>query len=126
MAFSGCSGLTNVNITDISAWCNISFADGDSNPLYYAHKLFINNELVKDLIIPNDVTSIGKYAFYGCSGLTSIEIPNSITSIGKYAFYGCNGLTSITLPFVGASKDGTSNTYFGYIFGADKYSNNSK
>ncbi|MDD2961885.1 MAG: leucine-rich repeat domain-containing protein [Muribaculaceae bacterium] len=45
--------------------------------------------------IPNSVTSIGDYAFYGCSGLTSVTIPNSVTSIGDYAFYGCSGLKEI-------------------------------
>ena len=44
------------------------------------------------------VTSIGDYAFYGCSGLTSVTIPESVTSIGDYAFRGCSGLTSIEIP----------------------------
>ena len=48
--------------------------------------------------IPNSVTSIGDYAFYGCSGLTSVTIGDSVTSIGDYAFYGCSGLTSVTIP----------------------------
>ena len=42
------------------------------------------------------VTSIGEYAFYKCSGLTSVTIPNSVTSIGDYAFYECSALTSVT------------------------------
>ena len=50
------------------------------------------------ITIPNSVTSIGDRAFSYCSGLTSITIPNSVTSIGNYAFYDCSGLTSITIP----------------------------
>ena len=50
------------------------------------------------ITIPNSVTSIGDCAFWGCTGLTSIEIPNSVTSIGNYAFKNCTGLTSITIP----------------------------
>ena len=47
--------------------------------------------------IPNTVTSIDKYAFSGCSGLTSVTIPNSVTSIGGEAFSGCSGLTSVNI-----------------------------
>ena len=96
-AFDGCTRLTSIYITDIASWCNISFSGSSSNPLYYAHNLYLNNELVTSLIIPNSVTSIGDYAFYGCTGLTSIEIPNSVTSIGDRAFRGCTGLTSVTI-----------------------------
>jgi len=97
-AFSDCDGLTSVHITDLVAWCNISFDDLSSNPLYYAHHLFLNGEEVKDLVIPNSVTSIGGSAFSCCSGLTSVTIGNSVTSIGDVAFYECSGLTSVTIP----------------------------
>ena len=53
-AFQNCSGLTSVYISDIAAWCNISFGD---NPLRYAHRLYLGEEEIKDLIIPNSVTT---------------------------------------------------------------------
>ena len=48
--------------------------------------------------IPDSVTSIDNSAFTGCSSLTSITIPNSVTWIGDWAFAYCTGLTSITIP----------------------------
>ena len=97
-AFSGCSGLTSVYYTgDVAGWCGISFGNFSANPLSYAGNLYIDGSLVTDLVIPDSVTSIGDYAFRGCSGLTQITIPDSVTSIGNYAFYNCSGLTSVTI-----------------------------
>ncbi len=50
------------------------------------------------ITMPYSVTSIGSWAFRDCTGLTSIEIPNSVTSIGSWAFSDCTGLTSIEIP----------------------------
>ena len=97
-AFNDCINLTEVNISDLSAWCKIYFRSFSTNPLYYAGKLKLNGSEVTDLVIPNDVTQINDYAFYGCSNLTSVTIPNSVTSIGRYAFNGCRGLTEVTIP----------------------------
>lgn len=97
-AFDGCSGLTSVHISDIAAWCRISFENILSNPLYFAHHLYLEDKEIKDLVIPSNVTTIGKCVFAGCSGLTSVTIHNNVTNIGGEAFFYCSGLTSITIP----------------------------
>ncbi len=95
-AFDGCTGLTEVYYTgDIAGWCGISFGDEYANPLYYAGNLYIDGQSVTDLVIPDSVTEIKGYAFYGCTGLTSVTIGNSVTSIREDAFYNCTGLTSV-------------------------------
>ena len=62
---------------------------------YYA---FVGCSSLTSITIPNGVTTIVKYAFYGCSSLTSITIPNSVTTIGDAAFHRCSSLESITIP----------------------------
>lgn len=99
-AFEYCSGLTSVHITDLDAWCNIRFwpiSPDKSNPLSYAHHLYLNGEEIKNLVIPNSVTTIEDYLFSGCTGLTSVTIPNSVTSIESSAFSSCTGLNSVTI-----------------------------
>ena len=119
-AFYQCWELKKVFISDLEAWCNISFEDL-ANPIMYGAQLILNGEEITVFVIPNtvtrigdymfhnflnltaviipsSVTSIGKGAFLGCIGLTSIDIPNSVTTIGDYAFDSCNGLTSIIIP----------------------------
>ena len=63
-----------------------------------AYNPISNIKNVKSVVIENGVTSIGDYAFRGCSSLTSIEIPSSVTSIGDATFYECRSLTSIEIP----------------------------
>jgi len=107
-AFQNCNSLTDVHINDIAAWCRVSLMSAESNPLYYAHHLYQNDQEITDLVIPDGVTGIGGYAFSGCNALTSVTIPASVISIGGYAFSGCSGLTEITSmaetsPALGAS-----------------------
>ena len=97
-AFYKCSGLKKVEISDLEAWCKISFSNETANPIYYSHNLFRNGHEIKNLIIPETVQELKSYVFSGCSGLTSVEIPNSVTYIGSEAFDGCSGLTSVVIP----------------------------
>ena len=97
-AFDNCTGLTSVYITDLSAWCKITFGNFGASPLNYATNLYLKGNLVTELTIPSDVTTINDYAFLNCSSLTSVTIPESVTSIGNNAFYNCDSLTSVTIP----------------------------
>ena len=94
-AFSSCYNLDYLLYEGtLEQWCMIDIlSPGWSNVDFY-----INNISQSNITIPDSITSIGDYAFYGCFALTSITIPDSVTSIGNYAFYGCSSLTSITIP----------------------------
>ena len=101
-AFTGCTGLERVNISDLAAWCAISFSSSDldasTNPLEYAHVLYLNGKAVTKLTIPSGVTRVKDYAFSGCSTLKSAVIPEGVESIGNRAFSDCSGLTNVTIP----------------------------
>ena len=100
-AFTGSSNLSSVCITDLAAWCSISFENVSANPLYSAEKLYLvidgESTLITDLVIPDNISSIGAYAFYSCDSLTSIIVPDCITQIGERAFVNCFNLTDITV-----------------------------
>ncbi|MBR0338761.1 MAG: leucine-rich repeat protein [Alistipes sp.] len=107
-AFSGCSSLKAIYITDIAKWCGIHFNGTAASPLSLVEALYLNGELVTDLVIPNGVESIKQYAFYDCHCLKSITIPNSVTSIGGDAFYQCAGELTVNcnIPSATTSTDG--------------------
>ena len=94
-AFYGCNKLQSITVDE-------------NNTAYASQNGILYNKTKTEIVhIPKAITG-------------SVTIPESVTSIGKGAFYDCSLLESITIPFVGASKDGTENTHFGYIFGAGK------
>ena len=93
-AFFNCSNLSSIIIESGNSYYD---SRNDCNAIIEKS----TNTLIvgcKNTIIPNGVTSIGKNAFYNCSGLTSINIPNSVKSIDSRAFAVCSDLTSITIP----------------------------
>ena len=96
-AFYGCSNLTSIHISDLTWWCNTSKSFSNSNLLDNAHHLYLDDQEITDLVIPEDITTISSYPFRNCAYMTSVTIPNSVTSVTRDAFSGCNGLTSVTL-----------------------------
>ena len=107
-AFSGTNGqqLTMVSHIFDDGVGTITFNDTIKTVGNYA---FYNCSNLTSIDIPDSVTSIGYSAFYYCSGLTSIDIPDSVTSIGNYAFQYCYSLTSIDIP-------GGVTSFGGYVF----------
>ena len=86
-----CHDLERVYISDIAAWCRIEFETCLCTDVY------LNGELLVDLVIPNGVESIASGAFYGCDAIESVTIPDSVTSIGDHAFSGCYNLATVTI-----------------------------
>ncbi len=90
--FYECSNLKEIHINDLVAWCNI---ESETNILY-SRNLYLNGELITDLVIPDEVTRL-KNQFYGCNSLTSVTIPNSVKYIEEGGFGSCKNLTSVTI-----------------------------
>ena len=97
-AFDGCNKLQNIHINNISSWCNISGLYNLMGNESGSKKLFLNNELITSLIIPDGVTKIANYAFQGCTDLTEVLIGSGVKTIGDGAFKGCTSLIGITIP----------------------------
>ena len=103
--FQGCVNLERVDFDGtIDQWAQITFTrDGGSsildyttNPLLYAHNLYIQGELVTEVVLTT-ATKISSVAFQGCTSITRVVIPATVVRIGDYAFSGCANLTSAVI-----------------------------
>ena len=83
------SSVKDLYISDLSAWCGIGFADSYANPLRIARTFYLNGNEVTELVIPEGVTEISAYGFYGGS-FEKVTIHDGVQKIGSYAFYGCD------------------------------------
>ncbi|MFA6860519.1 MAG: leucine-rich repeat protein, partial [Clostridia bacterium] len=120
-AFQGCSGFTSIMIPNSVTVIGIGILSGctsltsmtlpfsssyTANTNSYLKYYFGGSSYSASVTMPssytvsfsNEITSIGNYMFYGCSGLTNFTIPSSVTNIGNEAYSGCTGLTSLTIP----------------------------
>ena len=117
-AFYNCTSLEEVHISDLSAWCRVMIYNSYANPIAYGNTLYLNGEIVTDLVIPNDISTIRQYTFDYCTSIVSVTLHNkvskieygafscctfieevnvseSLESIGDYAFYCCTSLKKV-------------------------------
>ena len=88
----------NVHISDLCAWCNIDFGNAYSNPATYSKRLYLNGEMIENLVIPESVAAIKDYAFYWNRALKSVKFNEALQSIGVCAFFNCGSCTTLEIP----------------------------
>ena len=94
----GVKTSTTVTYQSAKQMCQIQYATASSNPIYDAKTAYIDGEKLRNIIIPDDVVSIGSFAFINCTSLQSITMPTLLTNIGQEAFCGCSSLATLSLP----------------------------
>lgn len=123
-AFAKCDALQKIQTSTLENWLNIDFTDNNNdiapsddilgssgfgpgsdskgpyfaaNPLYYVHKLYVGDQLLKELTIPENITNIKDFSFYGCTSIEKINIPNTVKNIADSTFAQCANVSEITL-----------------------------
>ena len=107
LAFDGCNKLVAVRIFNLKAWCNVAFADHVANPLLLAKKLYITSvssesgkletKIVKEVTIPEEITTVRKWVFEGCTSIQKLTVPEQVAIIESHAFWGCRGLVELSI-----------------------------
>ncbi len=96
-AFKGCSSMTEVHIKDLSGWCKVAFSSFTSHPVSRnpGCGFYLNDELLVDVVVPSDVTSLSRYTFYFCYSIKTITFHENITHFGDASLQGLNRATTM-------------------------------
>ena len=87
--------VNKINIESLNSWLQMAY---DGGAISNSYDLYLNGELVTDLVVPDGVSEVNLLAFSGCKSIKSVVIPDSVTSIGANAFSWCYNLTSVEIP----------------------------
>ena len=109
-AFVDCTGLTRVNTPDLASWLGIEMVNEYSNPLYYAHNLYVANTKLTDMTVPSSVTQIKQNAMAGCTSITKVTLHDNVTTVGYAAFRNCTNLSTVN---IGSGMTSMSNSFTG-------------
>ncbi|MBE6595339.1 MAG: leucine-rich repeat domain-containing protein, partial [Ruminococcaceae bacterium] len=91
------STIKDLYLSDLAAWCRLSFPSEAATPIGCATNAYFDNKLLTDLVISEEITEIGSYAFAGYKKLRSVTFHDGIKTIGTDAFRYCNGITDLYL-----------------------------
>lgn len=97
-AFFWCNSLTEIHIPTLNEWMLIDWLPADSVPFMQGYDLYINGILLKELVIPDQLTEVKNFAFARCKSIESVVLHNELQSIGIGAFYACTGVDEIIIP----------------------------
>lgn len=101
-AFYECR-LNRVSYADVMSMLSITYEDGNSTPMCAAsvtegHHLYVGNEEVSEMTVPEGVTRLQPFAFGYCDSIARINLPSTLREIDDYAFICCRSLKEVNLP----------------------------
>lgn len=96
--FDGCENLHKVNVEDMAAFIRLDVGGWwTGSPLTYGGDLYLNGELVKDLVIPEGIESVGYCKFMNCWSIESITMSSTMKHAGQYSFANCPNLRKVDM-----------------------------
>lgn len=109
-AFEKCESIDKVVISSLESWCNIEYSNHYSNPMCYGSDLYIGDELVTKVVIPNGIDRLYPVAFVGCESIEEIVFSDGFLYIGEHSLQYCTGLKKV---YIGADVVSIGKLAFG-------------